>query len=122
MTNVHAFPGKRQRIPVTSTDDDVRDQLASIELELARARLAQIKAETSQARTLWAWYCFKKILWLAVILWLVSVFAGGAKAQNQTTFRDSRGSTTGTAAVTGNTTTFRDAGGRTVGTASRPSR
>jgi hypothetical protein len=43
-----------------------------------------------------------------------------AFAQNQTTFRNDRGSTVGTATTYGNTTTFRDAGGRTTGTASRP--
>jgi hypothetical protein len=46
---------------------------------------------------------------------------GQAEAQNQTTFRDSRGSTLGTATRNGDTTVFRDAGGRTTGTATRSS-
>jgi hypothetical protein len=46
-----------------------------------------------------------------------------ASAQNQTTFRDARGRTTGTATRDSNgTTTFRDAGGRTTGTATAPRR
>jgi hypothetical protein len=44
--------------------------------------------------------------------------AGAAAAQNQTTFRDSSGRTTGTATKDSNgTVTFRDASGRTTGTA-----
>jgi hypothetical protein len=39
-----------------------------------------------------------------------------ANAQNQTTFRDSRGSTIGTATRSGNTVTFRDSRGSTTGT------
>ena len=46
-----------------------------------------------------------------------------ASAQNQTTFRDAGGRTTGTATRDSNgTTTFRDATGRTTGTASTPRR
>jgi hypothetical protein len=57
---------------------------------------------------------------------LATLFIGKAHAgeqpsaflQNQTTFRDSRGSTTGTPTTASQgTTTFRDAGGRTTGTA-----
>jgi hypothetical protein len=45
-----------------------------------------------------------------------------AYAQNQTTFRDSGGRTTGTATTDSHgTTTFRDAGGRTTGTATKDS-
>jgi hypothetical protein len=45
-----------------------------------------------------------------------------AYAQNQTTFRDSSGRTTGTATTSSSgTTTFRDSSGRTTGTASRNS-
>jgi hypothetical protein len=43
-----------------------------------------------------------------------------AQAQNQTTFRDSRGQTIGTSSVDSNgTTTFRDGRGQTTGTATR---
>jgi hypothetical protein len=42
-----------------------------------------------------------------------------ASAQNQTTFRDANGQTTGTATTYGNTTTFRDGRGQTTGTATR---
>jgi hypothetical protein len=42
---------------------------------------------------------------------------------NQTTYRDDRGRTTGTATVdSAGTTTFRDSSGRTVGTAAAPRR
>ncbi len=45
-----------------------------------------------------------------------------AAAQNQTTFRDASGRTTGTVTTDSNgTKTFRDAGGRTTGTATRDS-
>ena len=45
-----------------------------------------------------------------------------ASAQNQTTFRDANGQTTGTATTYGNTTTFRDGRGQTTGTATREQR
>jgi predicted aconitase with swiveling domain len=48
----------------------------------------------------------------------LAVLATQAAAQ-QTTIRDSRGSTVGTATRTGNTTVFRDARGSTTGTATR---
>jgi hypothetical protein len=55
-----------------------------------------------------------KTLIIAAILFLPM----SAQAQNQTTFRDSGGRTTGTATTDSQgTTTFRDAGGRTTGTA-----
>jgi hypothetical protein len=55
-----------------------------------------------------------KALIIAVMLFLPV----HAYAQNQTTFRDSGGRTTGTATTDSQgTTTFRDAGGRTTGTA-----
>ena len=44
---------------------------------------------------------------------------GPAGAQNQTTFRNERGQTTGTATNSNGKTTFRDGMGRTTGTATR---
>jgi hypothetical protein len=59
----------------------------------------------------------KIILGLAVVL-AASLMVTLARAQNQTTFRDSSGRTTGTATTNSNgTKTFRDASGRTTGTA-----
>jgi hypothetical protein len=60
----------------------------------------------------------KHLLMIAAALLTLT---SAAMAQNQTTFRDSRGSTTGTATRNGDTTVFRDAGGRTTGTATRSS-
>lgn len=57
---------------------------------------------------------------IALVLALGSLIALAvpAAAQNQTTFRDSSGRTTGTATTDSQgTTVFRDAGGRTTGTA-----
>jgi predicted aconitase with swiveling domain len=49
----------------------------------------------------------------------VLVALATSAAAQQTTIRDSRGSTVGTATRTGNTTVFRDARGSTTGTATR---
>jgi hypothetical protein len=55
-------------------------------------------------------------IWQALaLIAAISLACTNARAQ-QTTFRDSSGRTTGTAATTGNTTTYRDADGRTIGT------
>jgi YD repeat-containing protein len=49
---------------------------------------------------------------------LLTALATPAAAQNQTTFRDSSGRTTGTVTTDSNSTkTFRDGSGRTTGTA-----
>jgi YD repeat-containing protein len=80
----------------------------------------------------------------AILVFVALTFATAASAQNQTTFRDASGRTTGTVTTDSNgmqsfrdgsgrttgtattdsngTTTFRDASGRTTGTASRPRR
>jgi predicted aconitase with swiveling domain len=57
----------------------------------------------------------KHLLMIAAAVLALSVPA----AAQQTTIRDSRGSTVGTATRTGNTTVFRDARGSTTGTATR---
>jgi hypothetical protein len=60
---------------------------------------------------------------IKIILVLAALVAGmsmlhsvPAAAQNQTTFRNSSGSTIGTATRSGNTVTFRDSRGSTTGT------
>jgi hypothetical protein len=58
-----------------------------------------------------------------MVFWLFMAIRPAASQQSpQTTFRDSRGSTTGTATTDSQgTSVFRDAGGRTTGTASTDS-
>jgi hypothetical protein len=57
-----------------------------------------------------------------VLIALILGLAMPASAQNQTTFRDSSGRTTGTATRDSQgTTVFRDSSGRTTGTATRDS-
>ena len=54
---------------------------------------------------------------------LLTALVAPAAAQNQTTFRNSQGQTTGTATTDSNgTTTFRDGSGRTTGTATTNSK
>jgi hypothetical protein len=57
----------------------------------------------------------KRFLMITAALVALSVPA----AAQQTTFRDSRGSTIGTATRSGNTTVFRDNRGSTTGTATK---
>jgi hypothetical protein len=60
------------------------------------------------------------VLMFAASLLVLTVVS--ALAQNQTTFRDAGGRTTGTATTDSQgTTTYRDSGGRTTGTAARSS-
>jgi YD repeat-containing protein len=57
------------------------------------------------------------MMYLSAIV-LLAALATPAAAQNQTTFRDASGRTTGTVTTDSNgTTTFRDGSGRTTGTA-----
>jgi hypothetical protein len=74
MSNIVQFPSGRY-LPPTPTVDALIGELATVEIELARARLAQIQLETRQATVLWTWYCLKRAL-----LW---GFAGTSRAQAQ---------------------------------------
>jgi uncharacterized membrane protein YoaK (UPF0700 family) len=58
---------------------------------------------------------FNAVFAFVIVVFILPHVVASSSAQ-QTTFRDSSGRTTGTAATTGNTTTFRDSSGRTVGT------
>jgi len=115
--NVIQFPRGRPSSPPSPTADALLDALATVQIELARARIAQIRSETRQANALWVAYCARKILFWGLVLWLLAAMFGGAKAQNQTTLRDAGGRTIGTATRSGNTVTFRDSRGSTTGTA-----
>jgi hypothetical protein len=83
MMNVIRFPSGRS-LPPTPTVDALMGELVAVELELARARLAQIHSETRQAHAFWAWYWFKRILFWGFVLWLLTTFAGAAQAQSTT--------------------------------------
>jgi hypothetical protein len=52
MSNVVRFPGGRPPVPAV---DALLDELIAVEIELARARIAQIRSETRQANMLWTW-------------------------------------------------------------------
>jgi hypothetical protein len=119
MTNVIQFPSGPSNLAPMPALDALIGELTTVEIKLARARLAQIQSETRQANVLWFWYCLKRALCWGGVLWLLIVLMKPAAAQNQTTFRDSRGSTIGTATRTGNTVTFRNTRGSTTGTARR---
>jgi opacity protein-like surface antigen len=62
----------------------------------------------------------KTLLMFATSVAILAAAPYAAQAQ-QTTIRDSRGSTVGTATQSGNTTTFRDTRGSTTGTATTSS-
>ena len=76
MTNLIRFPGRRAPPPSPPTSVDVLlGELATVEIEFARARTAQIKSETNQSNVLWFWYCFKKVLFWGCVLWLLTTCA-----------------------------------------------
>jgi hypothetical protein len=77
--NVIRFPSGRS-LPPTPTVDALMGELAAVELELARARLAQIRLETRQASMLWTWYCLKRIVFWGFALWLLATLIAPAKA------------------------------------------
>jgi hypothetical protein len=88
MTNVVQFP---RHSPPPPTVDALLNELTTVEIELARARLAQVRSETRQNNALWVSYCLKRVLFWGCLLWLLAT-CSHAQAQNQTIFRDSRGS------------------------------
>ena len=74
MSNVVRFPGGRHA-PPAPTADTLAEELTRLEIELARARLAQIRSETRQANIYWGWFWFKRLAFCALVLWLLSTFA-----------------------------------------------
>jgi hypothetical protein len=67
MTNLVQFPGQSRPQPVAP-----HEELAALEIEYVRARLAQIRSETRQANIFWFWFCFRKLMFWAVVLWLLA--------------------------------------------------
>jgi hypothetical protein len=119
MANLIQFPSGRS-LPSTPTVDALMGELVAVELELARARLAQIRSETRQANVFWIWYCFKKCLFWGFVLWLLTTFVGAAQAQTSTrSFYNERGSFAGSSVTRGNSSSFYDGQGRFAGSAVR---
>jgi hypothetical protein len=80
MSNVIRFRGRSR--PPPPTTDDLIGELTAVQIELARAQLAQVRSETRQAQALWGWYCFKRAVIWGLVLWLLCTFMAPAKAQN----------------------------------------
>jgi hypothetical protein len=59
--------------------DVLMAELTAAEIELARARLAQIRSETREANALWFSYCFKRLLFWGAMLWLLTSIAGAGE-------------------------------------------
>jgi hypothetical protein len=79
MNQVLQFPNGRS--PPKASVDHLIDELAQVELELARARIAQIHSETRRSNTLWLSYCLRRVLVWGFLFWLVStMFATAADA------------------------------------------
>jgi hypothetical protein len=95
------FPGTRPA-PATPSGAALLDELTAIELELARARLAQIRAEMRQARALWAWWCCKRVLFWGLALWLLTTMFARAEAGNFRNFYGPNGNFVGSSVTPGN--------------------
>ena len=90
-------------------------ELIAVELDLARARLAQIKQDTRQANALWISYCLKRAVVWGLVLWaLVSC----ARAESKT-FYNANGSFAGSSVSRGNGASFYDGSGRFSGSSVR---
>ena len=114
MSNVFQFP-HRSRVPQKArTTDALLDELAAVEIELARARLAQIRIEMRQAQALWGWWCFKRAVIWGLVLWVLVTIAGAAQAQSSSskTFYDQQGRFAGSSITRGNSSTYFDSQGR----------
>jgi len=108
------FPGRRQ-VPIATSTDTLLEELARLEVEIARARLAQINQDTRQAAALWGWWCFKRALVWGVVLWaLVSC----ARAEGKQ-FYNASGSFAGSEVKRGNGASYYDGSGRFSGSSVR---
>jgi hypothetical protein len=119
MSNVIRFPGGRY-LPPKATVDALIGELTAVEIELARARIAQIKFETRQASALWSWYCFKRVVFWGCVLWLLATLMAPAKADSvNRSFYNEHGSFAGSSVTRGNSSSFYDGAGRFSGSAIR---
>jgi hypothetical protein len=113
MTNLIKFPGRLRPQPVPP-----HEELAALELELVRARLAQIRSETRYANAFWFWFYFRKAVFWAVVLWLLAMVAGAAHAQSRS-FYDGQGRYAGSSTTRGNSSSFYGSNGSFAGSAIR---
>jgi len=127
--SVVQFPGRRRPMPPTA--DALLEELAGLEVEIARARLAQINQDTRQAAALWGWWCFKRALVWGVVLWAVvscaraegkqfynanGSFAGSSVSRpNGASYYDGAGRFSGSSVRVGPTTNYYDGQGRYSG-------
>jgi hypothetical protein len=119
MSNVVQFPGGRHP-PPKPTVDALVGELAAVEIELARARLAQIHSETRQANALFAWYCLKRAVFWGLALWLLATLIAPAKADSiPKTFYDRNGAFLGNSIERGNSGSYYDGAGRFSGSSLR---
>jgi hypothetical protein len=81
------FPGRRAGPSPTPPVDALISELTAVEIELARARLAQIKSETRQANAFWFWYCLKRVLFWGFVLWLIMSIAHAGEPGRDMTCR-----------------------------------
>jgi hypothetical protein len=119
MTNVVQFPGGRYS-PPKATVDALIGELAAVEIELARARIAQIRSETRQANIYWTWYCLKRAVLWGLALWLLVTLMVPAKADTiRKTFYDRNGAFLGNSIERGNSGSYYDGAGRFSGSSLR---
>ena len=111
MTNLIAFPGRRRAPPVP-----IVDELTALEIELVRARLAQIRSEVRQANIFWFWFWLRKAVFWAVVLWLLATFAAHAQSRS---FYDAQGQFAGSSTTRGNSSSFYGSNGSFAGSATR---
>ena len=113
MTNVLQFPQTRSGPPEN-------DDLAALELELVRLRIAQVRSEVRLTNTIWFWYFFKRAIFWAVMIWLIVMFASAGRAQSTTrSFYDGSGSFAGSSVTRGNSSSFYGSNGSFAGSSVR---
>jgi hypothetical protein len=116
MSNLIKFPGRLR----PQNSEPAYDELLVLELEieLVRARLAQIRNEIRQANIFWFWYCLKRLLLWGILFWLLATFAGAAQAQSRS-FYDGQGRFAGSSTTRGNSSSFYGNNGSFAGSSVR---
>ena len=115
MTNLIKFPARSRPQPVSP-----HDELVALELELVRARLAQVQNELRYGKALLFSYIVRKAVFWAVVLWLIATFVGAAHAQSTTrSFYDASGSFAGSSITRGTSSSFYGSNGQFAGSAVR---
>ena len=116
MSNLIRFPARHR--PQQSDPPCDEMMVLELEIEIARARLGQIRSEVRRTNIFLFWYCLKRVVLWGLLFWLLATFVGAARAQTRSYYGPD-GSFAGSSTSRGNSSSFYGSNGAFSGSATR---